>query len=258
MSDDAFYDWVENKCFLFTAYDKNEYTSWQILSFVRLFLGNENIHSMWNDGRISTNVKNLLYAINEDNPLWVKGLRNRFISFGLFRNFTEYDIDDLLMLKQLPPISEPESAFDVALLEVIQLGHYLYPYEFELLRGALEKINHILGGPATYASSARGSATIVRRSFYAGRMVCYQNRLPAAEEFYNDYKESKLREDEKLFDERAAGGFSLADFARDVLERLLVLNESGGVLTNEDIRDLQEFLLILEIMDPEKGLPEYI
>jgi len=253
MTNDDFFHWVESKCYLLTTFSKDERTSWEIMNFVRLFLGNETTHSMWVNDRVSANVRNLLYDLNEDAPSWAKGLRNRFICFGLLRNFTATDIDDLLKIKGLPLVSEPESGFDAVLLEVIQKAHFRYPYEFPLLLRALEKIRHIEVGSGAYIPGGIGvAATLTRKAFYSERAECYKKRLRDATQFFNDYKNTPLSEEERVFAENATDDCCVADYAVEVLSRILELesekSESGdnGILTAADVREIKEFLEVMK------------
>jgi len=254
MSNDDFRHWIDSKCHLSAAFSKDELTSWKIISFVRLFLGNETIYNMWVGDKISASVRNLLHDMNEDSPLWARGLRNRFICFGLFRNFTETDIDDLLKTKDLPPISKPESGFDAALLEVIQKAHFRYPYEFSLLLNALEKIRLIDRATGAYASGGiDDSVILMRKAFYAEKTECYKKRLRDAAQFFNDYKSAPLDDEEKVFAENAADGYCLANYVTEVLDLILELDLNGiGVLSANDIRETKEFLEIIKIMASQK------
>lgn len=280
MTNDDFRHWAESKCNLSPASalasalasapasapdsapasapapapDTGDSSAWDIVYYARLFLGNETIRDMWANEQVSAGVRTLLNDTGEDNPLWAKELRNRFICFGLFYNFTETDINDLLKMKGLPPLSDPESGFDAALLEAIQKAHLRYPYEFLLLLRALEKIRHIDGSAGAYTSGEKASKVLIRKAFYSDRQDGYKKRLRDAALFFNDYMNSPLFEEERVFAENAAGDHCLADYVAEVLRLVLELEQSGyGILTSDDIRKTQDFLEVLKSWPPKNG-----
>ena len=250
MTNDDYYHWVESKCCLLATFEKDERTSWEIMNFVRLFLGNEPTHTMWGNDIVSTNVRNLLNGLNEDSPILLKGLRNRFICFGLFLNFTAADIDDMLKMKGLPLITEPNSGLGIALLELIQNAHFSYPYEFSMLLRALNKIRYIENGAGAHEpGGASIAATKTRKAFHAERMECYRRRLRDASRFFNDYNNAPQSEEERIFAEYAADSGCVADYVMAALRSMLDLELSDiGILTADDVLDIRGFLSVMKTM----------
>lgn len=250
MSMEDFYEWLEDKCRVFSAFDKDEFASWEVLQFILLFLGDKKIYTMYVNGRISLSIRNLLYDVTKGNPIRVKGLWNRFVSFGLFFNFTETDMDDLLTLKRYPLFSKPSSVLQLVLTECVSKAHSRYPFEHALLVHALAKIREREASVQLQGKFRVETAT--RKQFYAQKAEEYAARLRESQQLWNGYRdraqEGKLSNHEILFIEYVNTGRSIADYIGDIL-KLLTLRTECFPLAEEDVREMREFLEVLDLMN---------
>ncbi len=112
----------------FRAFDKGYIPNSELVSFIMLYIGNDTIHNLYITGGLPITIKNLLFPLLADKEITVKGLRAKLIVFGLYENMTEDEIDVMLEIAKLQPLSEPLTRIDHALLTALRCAHERYPY----------------------------------------------------------------------------------------------------------------------------------
>ncbi len=112
----------------FRAIDKGYIPNSELVSFIMLYIGNDTIHNLYIAGKLPVTIKNLLFPLLADKEIAVKGLRAKLIVFGLYENMTEDEIDVMLEIARLHPLSEPLTRIDHVLLTALRCAHERYPY----------------------------------------------------------------------------------------------------------------------------------
>jgi len=123
--------WMREHSKYFRAYDKSYIPHNELISFILLYIGQQSINDMFITGELPLTVKNLLYPLIAQDEIVIKGLRAKLIIFGLYENMNEYEIDIMLNIVKLQPITEPVEKVDNVLLTALRCAHERYPY-FEL------------------------------------------------------------------------------------------------------------------------------
>ena len=112
----------------FSGGPKTQLPDSQIVRFFLLYLGESSIHELATTGELPPSLKAMLYALCGKRALFVHGLRDKLITFGLYSNMTEEEIDTLLTYARLRRISEPATKVDAAVLFALRNAHEHYPY----------------------------------------------------------------------------------------------------------------------------------
>lgn len=196
---------------------KTQMPDLRIIRFLLLFFGDLCIHEMVITGEIPAMLKGLLYDLSSGRAVPVRGLREKLITFGLFSNMTEEEIDTLLGYGRLRLISEPATQIDFAVLSALRTAHERYPhYERDNLGRILKRLSN--------------SNDDYDQSLYAE----YQKRLENATT-RTDYYDHRRRTAEELLFEQYYTSFSDHGVNNYVHDILLLLSESGE-LTPQQVR----------------------
>jgi transcriptional regulator with XRE-family HTH domain len=123
--------WMRENSKYFRAFNKSYIPHNELIRFILLYIGEQSINDLYITGELPVTVKNLLYPLIAQDEIVVKGLRAKLIVFGLYQNMNEYEIDIMLSITKLQPITEPLEKVDNALLTALRCAHERYPY-FEL------------------------------------------------------------------------------------------------------------------------------
>lgn len=196
---------------------KTQMPDLRIIRFLLLFFGDLCIHEMVITGEIPAMLKGLLYDLSSGRAVPVRGLREKLITFGLFSNMTEEEIDTLLGYARLRLISEPATQLDFAVLSALRTAHERYPhYERDNLGRILKRLST--------------SNDDYDQSLFAE----YQKRLENATTRADYYDHRKRTPEELLFEQRytSFADRGIMDYVHDML---LLLAESGE-LTQQQIK----------------------
>lgn len=112
----------------FTGSAKTQLPDLQSVRFLLLYIGESNIHEMSVTGDLPSALSGLLYLIANRRAVNVHRLRAKLVSFGLYSNMTEEELDVLLGNLRLRPISDPATKVDFAILSALRCAHERYPY----------------------------------------------------------------------------------------------------------------------------------
>ncbi len=110
------------------AIDKGYIPNSELIHFIMLYIGKQTIHNLYKTGKMPITIKNLLFPLLADKAITVKGLRAKLIVFGLYENMTEDEIDVMLEMTRLQPLSEPLTRIDHVILTALRCAHERYPY----------------------------------------------------------------------------------------------------------------------------------
>ena len=131
--------WIKNNSMYFRACDKSYIPHAELIRFILLYIGEQSINDMYTTGDLPVTIKNLLYPLIAENEIAVKGLRTKLIVFGLYQNMNENEINIMLNIVKLQPITEPVGKVDNVLLAALRCAHERYP--FYELRNAEKALN---------------------------------------------------------------------------------------------------------------------
>ena len=106
--------WFEQFRHQFAGSAKTELPDLRLARFLLLYLGDKNIHELSVTGDLPPVLQNILYPVLAGKAVTVKRLREKLISFGLYANMKEEEIDLMLRWARLLPLSEPVSSLDFA------------------------------------------------------------------------------------------------------------------------------------------------
>jgi transcriptional regulator with XRE-family HTH domain len=239
--------WLERYAGSFSAFATVIVPNRELIIYSMIFLGGATINELFEAGEFPAAVRNLLYPLVSGNELALRGLRDKLIAFGLFRNMNVDDIDRLLDLAKLRAFSRPETPFEAAALIAVRQAHARFPlYEYDYLGDAAVTLEDALRdtGLRPLTDSAQW-----RKSFYTTLFEEITERLndveklagaylspgsrddddAAFEEFYTAYSEG----DDKFRREK-----SLADYVRDLIDILI----EDGDIREKDLRSFREQL----------------
>jgi transcriptional regulator with XRE-family HTH domain len=231
--------WLERYAGSFSAFATVIVPNRELILYIMIFLGGATINELFEAGEFPVTIRNLLYPLVAGNELALRGLRDKLIAFGLFRNMNADDIDRLLELAKLRAFSRPETAFEAAALIAVRQAHARFPlYEYDYLGDAAVTLEDALRDTA-----ARPLTDSVQwqKSFYAGLFEEVSQRLGDVEQLAKSYLSSEKRDcDEAAFEEfytvysKAEDKFrtekNLADYVKDVID---ILIEDGDVQEKE-------------------------
>lgn len=198
---DAVSTWFRAHERAFAADDKNMILGQRLAKFILLYIGDTTINQMAVTGELPVTLRNLLYPIFGEKAVAVRYLREKLISFGLYSDMTEEEIDVLLQCARLRPLSETVTAGDLAVLMAVRSGHERYPlYEYQNVSTVLTRLR----------------AGVVRDSALEGE---YAQRLTLSRKLADYYLNSE-RSDSELTYERLYTSYSdrgLMDYVHDLL-----------------------------------------
>lgn len=205
--------WLEENNSYFRAFDKSYIPNAELVRFVLLYIGSQNVNELFITGELPVTIKNLLYPLIADKEIAVKKLRSKLIVFGLYENMSEHEINIMLDIAKLRPISEPSTRIDHVIFTALNRAHERYPY-FE--RDNAEKV----------LKNLEENEMPDLRGFYDE-----QKRL--AYEFVKYYeKKSQKSKSDELF-EKYYTGYSdrgIIHYIHDIL----VLLVTNGVIAKEE------------------------
>ena len=124
----SFEEWLVENVNNFRAFDKAYIPNSELISFILLYIGGQSINDMFVAGELPVSIRNLLYPLIATKEVAVRGLRAKLITFGFYENMAEDEIDIMLEIAKLQPISEPATLVDHALLTALRCAHERYPY----------------------------------------------------------------------------------------------------------------------------------
>lgn len=184
--------WLNENNKRFRAFDKLYIPHAELIRFILLYIGEQTINDLYITGDLPVTIKNLLYPLLADKEIAVRGLRAKLIVFGLYKNMNEHEIDIMLNIAKLQPITRPFHRIDNVILTALRCAHERYPY-FEN-----NNANEILNG-------IEGNLMPDLRGFYeeqrlrSGELIKYYEKSKHKsvldrmfEEVYTDYNDSGI------------------------------------------------------------------
>lgn len=211
----GFKAWIKDNDHYFRAFDKVYIATPQLVRFVLLYIGEQTINEMYITGELPITVKNLLYPLLADKEIAVRGLRAKLIVFGLYENMVEDEIDIMLNLARLQPMTEPSLLIDHAILMALRCAHERYPY-FEL-----DNAEKVLNG--------------LKDSSMPELLDYYKGQKKRAGQLVDYYNVGGYKSDDRFFEEAytdfAASG--ILQYIGDVLELLVESNVVSAAEADE-------------------------
>jgi len=205
--------WMREHSKYFRAYDKAYIPHNELISFILLYIGEQSVNDMYVTGELPLTVKNLLYPLIAQDEIVVKGLRAKLIVFGLYQNMNEYEIDIMLNIAKLQPITEPLEKVDSVLLTSLRCAHERYPY-FEL------------------NNAERVLASMVDNKMPELHGFFYEQKYRASELVNYYEKDGHKSSVDMMFEENYTdyADSSIINYMRDIF----ILMISGGLLTEAE------------------------
>jgi hypothetical protein len=240
-------EWLERYAGAFSAFARTVVPNRDLILYIMVFLGGATINEIFEAGELPVSIRNLLYPLVAGNELALRGLRDKLIAFGLFKNMNADDIDRLLDLARLRRFSQAGSPVEAATLIAVRQAHGRFPlYEYDYLGDISVALEDALRDAAARPLSDSGQW---RKSFYAELFEEVSERLGEVEQLAKSYLASDRRGgDEAAFEEfytayaegedKFRTEKSLADYVKDVIG---ILVEDGDVAEN-DVRAFREQL----------------
>ena len=180
-------EWLVEHSKYFRAYDKFYIPNAELIRFALLYIGNQSVNNLYIAGELPVTIKNLLYPLMANKEVAVKGLRSKLIVFGLYENMTEYEINIMLTIAKLQPVTDPSARIDSVILTAIRCAHERYPYfEFNNAERVLHRIedNGMTDFRVFYEEQKRRSSEFVNYYETAG----HKNEIDRLFEMnYTDY-----------------------------------------------------------------------
>ena len=203
----------------FSSGSKTQLPDLQIIRFFLLYLGESSIHELATTGELPSSLKAMLYALCGKRALFVHGLRDKLITFGLYSNMTEEEIDALLTYARLRRISEPATKSDMAVLFALRNAHESYPYY---------EANNLTRIVSRLSSSSEVFDQVI--------LPVYRKRLESTNA-RTKYYEAHRRSAEELLFERTYTEYAdrgVMDYVRDMLQLLADQN----VLSRDQVKPM--------------------
>jgi transcriptional regulator with XRE-family HTH domain len=223
VSEKSMLEWLEDNKKNFRAYDKCYIPHSELVRFVDLHIGKDNIYSLFITGKLPVAIKNLVYPLLRGEQVAIKFLRSKLIVFGFARNMNESEIDIMLNLSKLPPLSQPSSKTDMAISLALGDAHETYPhYTLMNAQKILQDMPEEKRDPI--------------REFY-------EEEKRISKELAEEYDKSINEEFEALYTDFNDKG--LIHFMNDVLEALV----KNDILNKEEA---EEFLSIMRRKESEE------
>jgi len=176
----------------FRANDKDYIPHSNLIRFVVLHKGKQTINDMYVTGELPVTIRDLLNKLKEDKEHPVRKLRAKLIVYGLYQNMNENEIDKMLSIAKLQPITEPLSRIDNVLLTALGCVHQRYPY-FELnnAKKILESLTED-ENPELYSfyTAQKDLAEVLVSNYEKARAKDAIDRI--FEEYYTDYADSNI------------------------------------------------------------------
>lgn len=120
--------WMHDNAKHFRAFGKTYIPHARLIHFLLLFIGEQTINNLYITGELPLTVKNMLYPLLADKEIAIRGLRSKLIVYGLYENMTEDEIDAMLTIAKLRPITEASSRTEQVILTALRRAHERYPY----------------------------------------------------------------------------------------------------------------------------------
>ncbi|MDR2767197.1 MAG: helix-turn-helix domain-containing protein [Treponema sp.] len=239
--------WLERYAASFSAFATVIVPNRELILCIMIFLGGATINELFEAGEFPAVIKNFLYPLVSGNELVLRGLRDKLIAFGLFRNMNADDIDRLLDLAKLRVFSRPGTPFEAAALIAVRQAHARFPlYEYDYLGDAAVTLEDALrdAGLRPFTDSVQR-----RKSFYTALFEEISERLNDVEKLAGAYLSPGGRDDDDAAFEEAYTAYSgaddkfhrekcLADYVRDIID---ILVEDGDI-QEKDVRAFREQL----------------
>lgn len=207
----------------FTGDAKTVLPDMRIVRYLLLYVGESTINELAVTGELPVTLKNLLYPLVGGKAVYVRGLREKLIAFGLYANMIEDEIDVLLDYAKLRPVSDPASRGDMAVLSALREAHERYPlYEAENLDRIVRQLS---------ASNEAYDKALLPE---------YEARLENARARASYYERGKKDDGALLFEKRytAYSDRGVMDYVRDVLALLI----EDGLLDEKEIKPIWELI----------------
>lgn len=240
-------DWLERYAGAFSAFARTVVPNKDLILYIMIFLGGATINELFEAGELPVSIRNLLYPLVAGNELALRGLRDKLVAFGLFKNMNADDIDRLLDLARLRRFSQPGTPAEAACLIAVRQAHDRFPlYEYDYLGDISVALEDALRDAA--ARPLTDSAQW-KKSFYTELFEEVSRRLGDAEQLAKSYLSSGRRGGDEAAFEEFYTAYSegedkfrtekcLADYVRDVID---ILIEDGDV-EEKDVRAFREQL----------------
>jgi hypothetical protein len=217
----------------FRASERTYIPNPELIRFAELHIGGDSINALYKSGRLPDAVKNLIYPLLRGEEVTVKWLRSKLIIFGFCYNMNEDEIDIMLEMAKLTPLSDPVSEttkiskMDTAIVLALRCAHETYPYY------SLGNAKKVLGA---MDDKERGPLRDL-----------YEEQKRSAVEFSKEYEKKEKTPSDITFEERYTdyNDKGLIHYMRDVLA---VLAKRGSL----DEKEASEFLSFMRI----KGIEE--
>ncbi|MDR0949565.1 MAG: protein kinase [Lachnospiraceae bacterium] len=225
--------WIMDNDKHFSALDKIYIPHPALIRFIQLYSGGQSINDRYITGQLPVALRNLLYPLVSDKEIAVKGLRAKLIVYGLYENMNELEIDQMLTIVGLQPISEPLSKIDCVLFGALLCAHVRYPY-------------YDLNNAEKLLDNIHGCEGVEYKEF----QKFYETQLEQAEELVNYYdKEGHKSDIDRLFEEAYTdySGSGLLWYVQDILQLLAKENR----LPKEDT---DEYLSLMKTYKSKKAV----
>ena len=203
----------------FSGGPKTQLPDLQIVRFFLLYLGESSIHELATTGELPPSLKAMLYALCGKRALFVHGLRDKLITFGLYSNMTEDEIDTLLNYARLRRISEPATKVDSAVLFALRNAHERYPYY---------EANNLTRIVSRLSSSSEVFDQVL--------LPVYRSRLAVASAHTRYYEKHHRTAEELLFEQTYTeyADRGVMDYVCDMLQLLA----EKGVLSRDQVKPM--------------------
>lgn len=209
---EGFAVWIKDSDKYFRAFDKAYIAPNKLINFIRPYMDEQNIHEQFTLSSLLISSKNLLYPLNDQKEVAVRGLRAKLIVLGLYENMTEDEIDMMLRFARLQPLTEPTAPMDQVILMALRCAHERYPY-FEL-------------------SNAEKALKSLRKDPAPDMLRFYKSQRRRAEELVESYDGGVMKSDERVFVKAYTDGYT-SGVLRYMRELLLVLAKNGVISASE-------------------------
>jgi transcriptional regulator with XRE-family HTH domain len=241
--------WLERYAGAFNAFARTVVPNKDLILYIMIFLGGVTINELFEAGELPVAIRNLLYPLVAGNELALRGLRDKLIAFGLFKNMNADDIDRLLDLARLRRFSRPGTPAQAACLIAVRQAHGRFPlYEYDYLGDISLALEDALRDAP--ARSLTDSAQR-QKSFYTELFEEVSRRLGDVEQLAKNYLSPGRRGGDETAFEEFYTAYSegedkfrtekcLADYVKDVIDILI----EDGEVQEKDVRAFREQLQV--------------
>lgn len=235
-SEDELDEWIAHYAEKFRDLSNAVLPNKDLILFTTLFLGSRALTEMYETGELPGDIRLLLSPLLLGKKFAAKDIRDKFIAFGIKKNFTDTDIDRLMEMAKLRRFSNPETPFEAAVLMAVRQGHLRFPaYENDYVTGLAKLLAAILKKSSETEASLT-SSTIWRMSLFTMLYEETIQRTGLAEKLNAFYFSPGRRGEEEHTFEKFYTAYSedreksLAGYVKDIAA---LLKETGEIDSGE-------------------------